>query len=173
MEQTSNDKYSHKRKEKYGTCPNCNKYNTNHSWCQLCDSWQLTQGWTSGNETLDELIKGTQLNATGYDNHDYLQWIPYKDLKDIETIGEGGFATIYKATWINGLKYIDYHNEYKKSSKDRVVALKKLHNSQKISNEFLNEVNYLMKTTIVIIFLKKIIIINVIKYIYSSKIMIN
>ena len=84
------------------------------------------------------MIKSTQLKATEYDNSKYLQWIPYNDLTNIEKIGEGGFATISKATWLNGEKYISMN---KRCSVDRTVALKKLHNSQNISDEFLNEVN--------------------------------
>src|SRR5436190_916426 len=65
----------------------------------------------------------------------------YSDkLTNIEKIGEGGFAIISKATWLNGYKYTDSRDE--RTSKDRTVALKKLHNSQSISDEFLNEVNY-------------------------------
>ena len=136
-----NDKYTHKREYYYGKCPTCKRYNTDDSWCQSCDPKLLTEGWTSGNETLDELIKSTQLKATSYSNKYYLQWIPYNDLRNIEKIGEGGFATIYKATWLNGYKSINYNN-YERISKDMLVALKKLHNSQNISDEFLNEVNY-------------------------------
>ena len=136
-----NDEYSDRRYEGYGECPTCNRYNTYYSWCRSCDPKLLTEGWTSGNETLDELIKSTQLKATGYWNDGYLQWIPYNDLTNIEKISEGGFATISKATWLNGYKSIIYHN--KKTSKDMPVTLKKLHNSQNISDEFHNEVNYL------------------------------
>jgi len=136
-----NDECLKKRHRVYGECPTCNRYNTNYSWCQSCDPKLLTEGWTSGNETLDELIKSTQLKATRYDNDYYLQWIPYNDLTNIEKIGEGGFATISKATWLNGYKDINYDNK-ERISKDMPVALKKLHNSQNISDEFLNEVNY-------------------------------
>ena len=132
-----NDEYSKKRGKKYGECPTCNRYNTSYSWCQSCDQKLLTEGWTSGNETFDELIKSTQLKARRYNNECYLQWIPYNDLTNIEKIGEGGFATIYKATWLNGT------DRNKRTSEDRTVALKKLHNSQNISDEFHNEVNYL------------------------------
>ena len=136
-------KYSDKRREEYDKCPTCNRYNTAYSWCQTCDTQLLTQGWTSGNETIDKLIKSTQLKATKYDNKCYLQWLTYDELKDTEKIGEGGFSIIYKAIWINGEKYIDY-DKNKRSSKDRIVALKKLNNSQNISDDFLNEVNILL-----------------------------
>src|SRR6266511_5568060 len=141
MEITLDDKYSNKRYKFYGTCQTCNRCNTDYSWCQSCEPKLLTQGWTSSNDTLDEIIKSTQLKATGYDNMYYLQWITYEDLKDVEKIGEGGFATIYKATWINGEKYTNCKNNYERSTKDKIVALKKLHGSQNISEEFLNEVN--------------------------------
>ena len=85
------------------------------------------------------MIKSTQLKATEYYYSNHLQWIPYNDLTNIEKIGECGFATISKATWLNGNKYTF---KKKRISEDRTVALKKLHNSQNISDEFLNEVNY-------------------------------
>src|SRR5215213_1521745 len=132
------DEYSTERGEEYGECLTCNRYNTSLAWCQLCDSMLLTKGWTSGNETLDELIKGTQLKATEYDNGKHLQWIPCNDLTNIEKIGKGGSSTVYKATWLNGNKYVDGN---KRTSEYMIVALKKLHGSQNISDEFLNEVN--------------------------------
>ena len=135
-----NDEYSDKRYGVHGECPTCNRYNTDTAWCQSCDPKLLTEGWTSGNETLDELIKSTQLKATEFDNDYYLEWIPYNNLTNIEKIGEGGFATIHKATWLNGNKSINDSDE--RTNEDRTVALKKLHNSQNISDEFFNEVNY-------------------------------
>ena len=136
-----NDESSKKRYRNYGECSTCNRYNTWYSWCQSCNPKLLTEGWTSGNETLDELIKSTQLKATKYGNDYYLQWIPYNDLTNIERTGKSGFVTISKATWLNGEKGISGDE---RDSKDRNVALKKLHNSQNISDEFLNEVNYLL-----------------------------
>ena len=113
--------YSDKRSEKHGKCPICNRYNTWYSWCQSCDPQLLTQGWTSGNETIDDIIKGMQLKATEYDNKYYLQWISYDELKDIEKIGKGGFSTIHKAGWTNGEDY----DKNKRSSKDMIVALER------------------------------------------------
>ena len=139
--QNYEDQYSKKRDEDYGECPICNRYNTDWTWCQSCDPKLLTEGWTSGNETLDELIKSIQLKATEYHYSNHLQWIPYNDLTNIEKIGEGGFETISKATWLNGYKRTDGN---KRRSEDRTVALKKLHNSQNISDEFLNEVIILL-----------------------------
>ena len=124
-------------------CSTCNRYNTNNAWCQSCDPQLLTKGWTSGNETIDDIIKSTQLKSRTYHNRYYLQWILYDELKDIEKIGEGGFATIYKATWVNGGKFTKFVNLYHRirTYGNEVVALKKLNNSQNISDDFLNEVN--------------------------------
>ena len=131
---------SNERNEKYGKCTTCNRYNINWKWCKSCDPQILTQGWTSGNEMIDELIKSTQFKAESYNNHNYLQWIPYDDLKNIKEIGSGGFATIFKATWINGDKYANIEGKFRD---DRIIALKKLNNSQNISDKFLKEVNLL------------------------------
>ena len=92
------------RKGIYGECLNCYRYNTSYSWCQSCDPQLLTEGWTSGNEIIDELIKSTQLKATRYDNCYYLQWIPYNKLENIEKMDESHFATLRKvknrAAWV-------------------------------------------------------------------------
>ena len=66
------------------------------------------------------------------------EWIPYNQFDDIEEISKVDFATMYSATWKNGpLNY--KFNEYTRIS-DKKVALKCLHNSQNITNEFLDKV---------------------------------
>ncbi|CAB4403454.1 unnamed protein product [Rhizophagus irregularis] len=55
-----------------------------------------------------------------------ITWIPYFKIKNLKKIAEGGFSTIYKATWSNG-------------TRDSDVAIKKLINSQSINKYFLNE----------------------------------
>ena len=42
------------------------------------------------------------------------------------------------------VEYQYFSDKNKRSSKDMIVALKKLNNSQNISNDFLNEVNNLL-----------------------------
>ena len=75
------------------------------------------------------------------DSHDIVfEWIPYNQFSDIKEIGRGGFATVYSAIWKDGpLKYDEDDEEYTRESYQK-VALKCLHNSQNITNEFLNEV---------------------------------
>ena len=63
-------------------------------------------------------------------------------MKDIEKIGEGGFATVYRGKWSNGPRFVlnNKRHYYKNGS----VALKKLENSQNVSDEFLKEVDILV-----------------------------
>ena len=103
----------------------------------------LAQSWTSsGNEKLDEIIRNTQIEAKGFDSCYYIEWIPYDDLKNIEKIGEGGFATVYRSEWSNGPRFIK--NNKRHYYNDGLIALKKLENSQNVSDEFLKEVNILI-----------------------------
>ncbi|GBC49810.2 kinase-like domain-containing protein [Rhizophagus irregularis DAOM 181602=DAOM 197198] len=55
-----------------------------------------------------------------------ITWIPYSKIKNLKKIAEGGFSTIYKATWSNG-------------TRDSDVAIKRLINSRGINKYFLNE----------------------------------
>ena len=103
----------------------------------------LAQSWTSsGNEKLDEIIRNTQLEAKGFNSNYYIEWIPYDDLENIEKIGEGGFATVHKGEWSNGPRFVCC--KQRSYFANGPVALKKLENSQNISDEFLKEVNILI-----------------------------
>ena len=100
----------------------------------------LAQSWiSSGDKKLDEIIRNTQLEAKGFDSHYYIEWIPYDDLKNIEKIGKGGFATVYQSEWSNGPRFVKDNKRY--YYENGLVALKKVENSQNVSDEFLKEVN--------------------------------
>ena len=126
----------------YGYCKECKQPNTNYDWCQSCNRkrfQQNFQNWTSGNHDIDELIQRTQLDAKNY--KEILEWIGYDRFENIEYLAKGGFGTTYKATWKDG--YIFQWQRYKPCRKIFLpVALKCLHNSQDITDEFLNEVRY-------------------------------
>ena len=96
--------------------------------------------WTSGNEKIDNFIQEMQLKIDDV-NDIVFEWIPYNQFSDIKEIGRGGFATVYSAIWKDGrLKYgHNYYKEYTRESNYK-IALKYLHNSQNIGDEFLNEV---------------------------------
>ena len=103
----------------------------------------LAQSWTSsGDEKLDEIIRNTQLEAKGFDSCYYIEWIPYDDLKNIEKIGKGGFATVYQSEWSNGPRFVQHNKRHYYNN--GYVALKKLENSQNVFDEFLKEVNILI-----------------------------
>ena len=94
----------------------------------------------SGNKKIDDLIQEMHLKINGTNNVVF-EWIPYNQFNDIKEIGKGDFATVNSAIWKDGpLNYDTYYKEYKRNSISTKVTLKCLHNSQIITNEFLNEV---------------------------------
>ncbi|CAB4443343.1 unnamed protein product [Rhizophagus irregularis] len=137
---------------------NCYKPDDCKLWCKECVPRCIVEGWTSGKNNIDEFIKDTIYNAKNgsyYDSNNdededdypiFLEWVPFDKFEDIEQIGEGGFATVYSAIWIDGkAKYIkqDDENWKKKEPKPIKVALKKLNESQSISADYLNEIKTL------------------------------
>ena len=124
----------------YGLCKECKQPFTNYYWCQSCNAKHFQENfknWTSGNSDVDKLIQESQLNAKNADEK--LEWIEYDRLKNIEYVTKGGFGTIYKAIWKDGMIY-RWDCETKRSTYTNEVALKSLNNSKDITLEFLNEV---------------------------------
>src|SRR5436305_14690316 len=121
----------------YGVCPDCKALNTGYAWCNKCDPGKfLKEGKTSGNPEIDKLIHESQLKTTDY--YTNLEWIPYDRFQYIKSIGEGGFANIFSATWLDGEPFM---YKTKMRTKPIRVALKKLKNSKNME-AFINEVNY-------------------------------
>ena len=90
----------------------------------------------SGNKKIDNLIQEMQLKI----DHHYdsvFKWIPYNQFNHFKKIGAGGFATVSSAIWAD----TPLHTKVK-HRKLKKVALKCLHNSQDITDEFVNEVWY-------------------------------
>ena len=130
-------------RERY--CERCGKLYTEiySRWCKPCQIDNLKgnfTNWTSRNEKIDNFIQEMQLKIN--DRQDIVfEWIPYNQFSDIKEIGKGGFATVYSAIWKDGQLYYDkVTKKYVRSSPNYKVALKCLHNSQNVTNEFLNEV---------------------------------
>ncbi|GBC12267.2 kinase-like domain-containing protein [Rhizophagus irregularis DAOM 181602=DAOM 197198] len=67
--------------------------------------------------------------------------IVFKDGHYCKNCGKGGFATVYLAIWKDGPLDYQFDDNKHIRTPNREVALKCLHNSQNITNEFLNEVN--------------------------------
>ena len=127
-----------------GFCSKCGiKYiDAYQYWCKPCLINDLKTNSTSENEKIDNFIQEMQLKINNaYDI--VFEWIPYNQFSEIKEIGRGGFATVYSAIWKDSPLSYDKDNEvYARNTfkSNYEVALKCLHNSQNITNEFLNEV---------------------------------
>ncbi|POG79133.1 kinase-like domain-containing protein [Rhizophagus irregularis DAOM 181602=DAOM 197198] len=91
---------------------NCYNEKDKRLWCKECVPRCIIEGWTSENHDIDEFIKDTIYNAK-IDDEDidgyplFLEWVPFNRFEDIKKIGEGGFAEVYSATWVD----VEYLNE--------------------------------------------------------------
>ena len=129
-----------------GFCQNCGKKYTDVycKWCKPCQIDNLKENFTtSGNEKIDNFIQEMQLKIDKW-NDIVFEWIPYNQYTiDIKEIGKDDFITLHSAIWKDGP--LNYHSSSRKYTRSlyrvaRKVTLKCLHNSQNITNEFLNEV---------------------------------
>ena len=78
-------------------------YITGKLWCKECVPSCIIEGWTSENSEIDEFIKDTIYNAKNSGGFPlFLEWVPFDRFEDIKQIGEGGFAKVYSAKWIDG-----------------------------------------------------------------------
>ena len=92
----------------------------------------------NGNKKIDDFIKEMHLRIESHEDVIF-EWIPYNQLNNIEEISKGDLATIYSAIWNDNPLYYDEYEYYSRKPNKKVV-LRCIHNSQNITNEFLNEV---------------------------------
>ena len=134
-------------------CSYCDKPFTKKLWCEECDPFRIMEGWTSGNSVIDKFIKDTMCKPADYGlknekgNYPFLEWVPFDKFTDIKEIGEGGFAKVYSATWIDGYysyqcRYNNRNGSWKRESEHKKVALKRLNGSQNMTDKYLNEVRF-------------------------------
>ena len=141
------DKDSNSVDINHENCFYCNKPFTEELWCKECVPSCIAKEWTSGNSEIDDFIKDTIYNAKYYGYPKFLEWVPFDRFEDIKQIGEGGFAKVFSAKWINGRSiYIKQSNgSWKKSEPEPMnVALKRLNGSQNMSAEYLIEVYFIL-----------------------------
>src|SRR2546421_655728 len=119
-------------------CLDCGNKRTNFAWCKSCETKYFAsqfQNWTTGNTRLDDIIRFTQLDAN--QSGDYIEWIPFDSLVEIEFEAKGRFSTVYSAIWLDGPRW-DWDEESQELTRNGPlkVALKKIDGSNNITVEF-------------------------------------
>jgi len=91
---------------------------------------------------IDELIQNSQLNPAS--EFQFIEWIEYINLANIEFVAHGGFGSVYRAVWKDGPITAEgpfsRFGEYRRFGNFE-VAIKKFRNVIQVNLEFLNEVN--------------------------------
>ena len=123
-------------------CPECGRPTMSFGWCVPCETnaaKEKSRNWTSGNKEIDNFINYTQFHATQI--CDYLEWIPFEEFEMVKYARSGGFSSVYSAIWMGGprLTWDSSVPEWTRSGPTK-VALKRLDNSQNISNFYIDQV---------------------------------
>jgi hypothetical protein len=149
----------------FGNCLNCKKERSSIGWSRDCEINALKdnfKNWTSGNINMDNFIKHTQLNAN--ESVDYLEYVNFDQFDLVEDTNKGGaFSTIYSAVWMEGPRWVwDESAEKWTRNGPTKVALKRLNNSQNISEEYFKQVryNFYLKVFFLLNFIRVLIYIN-------------
>ena len=82
-------------------------------------------------------MKGVQLRTWEYER--VIEWIPFDRLNNIKKIGQGGFSSVFSATWLDGVRKLN--DNVRTREPFSTVALKTLSDSKKNSHDFLKEVS--------------------------------
>ncbi|RHZ61627.1 hypothetical protein Glove_346g143 [Diversispora epigaea] len=118
-------------------CKRRSRINSSHI-CYYCHGINSLIVANSGNINIDDFIKGTQSSKNRIGDR-FLEWVPFKEFKNVKKIGQGGFSQIFKATW----KFSDgIGNNGRVRRPGREIALKVINNSQNVDTEFLNELKH-------------------------------
>src|SRR6266542_1606955 len=123
-------------------CDKCKATRYSDKFCEWCISLHLQRlfnAWTSENEIINDFIRKCQMQSSLPDS--ILEWIPFYQFEKVKKLTEGGFSTIYTATWIRGT--ITDYNENKKEFTlfgSQKVVLKSLNNSSNPGKAFFDKV---------------------------------
>lgn len=131
----------------YGKCFECGDTIGGPNWCYRCQRNFLQHNftkWTSGDIKIDLIIQQSQLDAKLC--VDYLEWIPFDDFDFIKYHARGEFSVIYSSIWLDGPRYIldDDSQDWIRSGPTK-CALKRIENSQSMSQEYLDNVNIISR----------------------------
>ena len=125
-------------------CENCQKECLATLYCEYCIRNYLKakfSNWTSGNNDIDDLIQKCQMESLGPNK--IVEWIPYKNLQNIEYLTKGGCSEIYTADWIDG-DYFEWDPKEQQLKRygTKKVILKKLENVESANRSWFEEVQY-------------------------------
>ena len=123
-------------------CDKCKLTRYSDRFCEGCISLQLQSlftTWTSGNSIIDNFIQQCQMKSSLPDY--ILEWIPFEQFEKVTKLTEGGFSSIYTATWTRG-SISDYDEDKKEFSYfgKQGVVLKSLNDSSNPGKSFFDEV---------------------------------
>src|SRR5437660_1410001 len=98
------------RLKEYDRCKECNEINTEYKWCRTCNAARFRNDfdkWTSGNKEIGYFIQNTQIYASN--DRLVLEWYPWENFCEIEEIGKGGYATVFRAKkQVRRIEYWDH-----------------------------------------------------------------
>ena len=126
-------------------CTVCKKPCYVNRICRECEVKRLREQFqTSGSKEIDAIIQKTW--ETAYKYEEYWEWIESWQFFDIKHLADGGFSSVYTATWIDGPRRIDAN--WKRTRLPNTVVVLKVpnvpdwsgNNSNNVTVEFLNEV---------------------------------
>ncbi|CAB4387299.1 unnamed protein product [Rhizophagus irregularis] len=126
------DKASRTEK-KCSECDNPSKGKSN--LCLICTTRHIQV-------KIDEFIKYTQTSAHKVEQA--VQWVDWKELSDIEKIGEGGFGSVYSSCWSKDISFMRKKVGKKKrrrviKSEREIIALKTIGSPDLSMDNFLKE----------------------------------
>ena len=124
-------------------CKKCKSTRYSNKFCENCISLHLQSlfnTWSSGNDIIDNFIQQCQIKSS-LPNH-IMEWIPYDQFKKVKNLTEGGFSSIYTATWTKGtiVDYDEKKKEFSYAGYGQMVVLKCLKNSSDPGKVFFDEV---------------------------------
>jgi len=68
------------------------------------------EGWTSGHEKYDEMIRKTQKDVDNVVPYPHLKWIAPDRIRNLVQVVCGEFGTLYYADWLDG-SFKGFHND--------------------------------------------------------------
>ncbi|EXX55972.1 kinase-like domain-containing protein [Rhizophagus irregularis DAOM 181602=DAOM 197198] len=123
------------------TCENCQEECLATLYCEFCVRKYLKSrfsDWTSGNNTIDDLLKKCQ--ESSLIPYMIVEWIPYDKFINLQFLAKGGCSDIYTADWEEGgYKEWDIKERKLKRAGKCKVVLKKLENVEDADRTWLEE----------------------------------